>query len=92
MFGNLNMTNTVASHATDIVQHGEYRGELARPFMNSPLTIQQIMNSGNPIPDPGGVEGALRWDVQGVFRGAEGTWQLVYDPNTNTILHFNFGK
>ena len=22
--------------------------------------------------------------------GLEGTWELVYDPGSNTILHFNF--
>ena len=46
--------------------------------------------AGEARPDPGGVTGALRWDVPGAFRGAEGTWELVYDPASNTILHFNF--
>jgi len=30
------------------------------------------MEGANPIPDPGGVPGALRWDVPGAFRGSEG--------------------
>ena len=36
------------------------------------------------------VEGALRWDVAGSFRGAKGTWELVVDMKTKTILHWNF--
>ena len=82
------MTETVASHATDIVTKGPFKGELARPFLNSPLTIQEIMAAGKGIPDPGGVAGALRWDVPGAFRGTEGTWELV--TQDDLILHFNF--
>jgi hypothetical protein len=48
------------------------------------------MAGGKPIPDPQGVAGALRWDVPGGFNGSNGTWQLVVDPKTNTILHFMF--
>jgi hypothetical protein len=49
-----------------------------------------IMKAGPGVPDPQGVPGALRWDVAGTFRGSEGTWELVYDTNSNTILHVNF--
>jgi hypothetical protein len=48
------------------------------------------MAAGEPIPDPGGVPGALRWDVPGTFRGSNGVWELVVDPKTQTILHWNF--
>jgi hypothetical protein len=58
--------------------------------MGSPLTVREIMAGGQPVPDPGGFPGALRWDVPGKFRGAEGTWELVLDPATKTILHYNF--
>lgn len=66
-------------------------GKLAeRPFLNSPLTLREIMAAGKPIPDPGGVAGALRWDVPGTFRGSAGTWELVIDPRSNTVLHWLF--
>lgn len=35
----------------------------------TPHTIRQIIDAGNPIPDPGGMPGALRYDVPGAFRG-----------------------
>jgi hypothetical protein len=34
--------------------------------------------------------GALRWDVAGTFRGAQGTWELVVQGDL--ILHMNFVK
>ncbi|MGH2750228.1 MAG: hypothetical protein ACRDK3_05055 [Actinomycetota bacterium] len=52
--------------------------------------MREIMEAADPIPDPGGVPGALRWDVSGAYGGSQGTWQLVVDPNTNTVLHFLF--
>jgi hypothetical protein len=82
------MTEVVARHATDVVTKGPFKGELARPFLNSQLTIREIMTAGKGVTDPGGVAGALRWDVPGTFRGAEGTWELVVKDDL--ILHFNF--
>lgn len=49
-----------------------------------------IMDGGKPIPDPGGVPGALRWDVPGTMNGSSGSWELVVDPQSKTILHFLF--
>jgi len=57
-------------------------------FRNSPHTIEEIIATGKGLPDPGGVAGALRYDVPGAFRGAQGTWQLVVKDDL--ILHFNF--
>ena len=58
--------------------------------MKSPLTIEEIIAAGNPVPDPGGISGGLRWDVPGSLRGSEGAWELVIHPDTNVIYHFNF--
>ncbi len=85
----LKLTETVANHATDVVTKGPFKGELARPFINSPLTMQEIMAAGKPVPDAIKA-GALRWNVPGAFRGSAGTWELVVAPATNTVLHFNF--
>jgi hypothetical protein len=63
--------------------------EPARPYLNSPQTIEEIIQAGRGVPDPGGVAGALRYDVVGSFRGAQGTWELVV-TDANEILHFNF--
>jgi hypothetical protein len=89
---NFQLTNTVENHRYDIITRGEYRGQLSRPYLDSPLMINEIMEARPPIPDPGGVPDALRWDVPGSFRGSDGTWVLVVDPNTNTVLHFVFEK
>lgn len=62
----------------------------SRPYLNSPLTIQEIQDTGLGVPDPGGIPGALRYDVPGTFNGSQGTWELVVDPNTNTVYHFLF--
>jgi RHS repeat-associated protein len=82
------LTQTVANHTTDIVTRGQFAGQLARPYLNSQLTIREIMSAGRGLPDPGGVAGALRWDVAGTFRGSQGTWELVVQRDL--ILHFNF--
>jgi stage V sporulation protein SpoVS len=86
--GRFKLTQTLANHLGDVVKHGPFKGEAARPFLNSPHTIQEIMSGGRGVADPGGVVGALRWDVAGVFRGSEGTWELVVKDDL--ILHFNF--
>lgn len=84
-----NLTQTVQNNAS------------SRPYVNSPLTIQEITSTGKGVPDPGGVPGALRYDVPGTMSrpGAavgdpnptvSGTYELVIDPNTNTVYHFLF--
>ena len=88
--GNFKYTNTVLNHLNDVVKKGPYKGELSRPYMRSPQIIDEIIAAGKPIQDPGGVPGALRWDVPGTFRGAEGTWELVLHPENGIIYHFNF--
>ncbi|BBB00170.1 hypothetical protein RVR_7118 [Actinacidiphila reveromycinica] len=82
----LTMTKTVENHFNDITK----RGLPARPFMNSTQVVREIMEGSGPVLDPRGAEGALRWDTPGALNGKEGTWELVVDTNTNTILHFNF--
>ena len=59
-----------------------------RPYLNSPLTIQEIQATGAGIPDPGGIPGALFFEVPGGFNGSQGTYQLVIDPENNIIYHF----
>lgn len=62
----------------------------SRPYLNSPLTIQEIQSTGLGVPDPGGLPGALRYDAPSSFNGSNGTWQLVVDPSTNVVYHFLF--
>jgi hypothetical protein len=88
--GKFTYSNTAARHFTESVKHGPNAGRLSRPYMNSPLTINEIMAAGKPIPDPRGMPGGLRWDVSGTFRGSEGIWELVVNPETEVIVHFNF--
>jgi filamentous hemagglutinin len=82
----LKLSGTNEQHATEYAKSGT----LARPYMNSPLTIQNIVDAGEPIADPGGVPGALRWDVPGAMNGTSGTWELVIDATNETVLHFQF--
>ena len=88
--GEYQYTRTAGSHATDIVTKGEFKGELARPYLTSQQTINEIISKGGAIPDPGGIPGALKYNVNGSFRGTLGKWELVLDPKTKTIYHFNF--
>jgi hypothetical protein len=76
--GEYNLTRTVEGNAG------------SRPYVNSPLTIQQIEATGGGVADPGGIPGALRYDVPGSFNGNTGTYELVVDPKTNTVYHFLF--
>ena len=84
-----NLTQTVQNNAS------------SRPYVNSPLTVQEITATGKGVPDPGGLPGALRYDVPGTMSrpGAavgdpnptvRGTYELVIDPKTNTVYHFLF--
>lgn len=84
----LTMTRTVEQHLAEYAKDGT----LARPYGDSRLTLQEIMRGGEPVPDPGGVPGALRWDVPGAVNGTSGTWELVVDPENKTILHFLFRR
>jgi hypothetical protein len=86
--GRFRLTQTVAGRAGELVTRGPFKGELARPFINSPITIEQIIATGRGVPDPGGVVGALRFDAPGAFRGVQGTFELVIKDDL--ILHFNF--
>ena len=87
-------TQTAADHLKKVVTRGLNKGQPRRPFMNSPLTIQEIMATGPGVPDapafgspyPGG----FNWRVSGSFRGSNGTWELGINPQTRVIYHFNF--
>jgi len=82
-------TKTAASHFDDVIKHGKYKGELARPYMRSPLTIMEIISTGKSVPDQF-AKGALNFRVPGSFRGSDGIWELVIDIEKNLIYHFNF--
>jgi len=61
-----------------------------RPYIGSPTVVDEIMAGATPRLDPGGVATALRWDAPGAFNGTAGTYELVIDTSTNTVLHFLF--
>jgi len=62
---------------------------MSRPYMNSNLTIKEIMSTGKGIPDAT-FKGGMNWKVPGNFRGSQGIWELGVNPKTNVIYHFNF--
>jgi hypothetical protein len=76
--GELQFSDTAARHAP------------SRPFMESRQFIQEIIDSGRPVPDPQGAANTVRWDVPGKFNGSEGTWELVVNTVDKIIYHFNF--
>ena len=84
-------TKSAGKHYDEIIKHGPNAGQLARPYMRSPLTIKEIMATGKGVPDAT-AKGALNFNVPGTFRGSKGTWELVIDPKKNFIYHFNFVK
>lgn len=76
----------------DIIKKGQYKGELSRPYIDTNgtnLLLDEIMGAASPTKDTV-LNNGLRWDVAGSFRGSEGTWELVVNLDTNTIVHFNF--
>lgn len=88
----LKNSNTVQNHINDIVRKGTNKGQLSRPYIDTDgttLLLDEIMNAASPVKDRV-LSNGLRWDVEGVFRGSKGTWELVIDKSTNTIVHFNF--
>jgi hypothetical protein len=87
----LKLTDIVSRHIDELVEKGEHKGEWARPFTDSRSVTQAIIDSGTPRPDPGGVPGALRWDLpSAVTHSGPGMWELVVDPQRMLVLHFNF--
>ena len=88
----LKMSQTVQNHMNDVIKKGPNAGQLSRPYINSDgttLLLKEIMESTVPVPDVV-LQSGLRWDVSGAFRGSTGTWELVVDISTNTVVHFNF--
>lgn len=72
----LNFSKTVQSHT-------------GRPYQESKLTTNEIIESTPPSPDPRGT-GALSWNVEGSFNGSVGRYELIIDPKSNTVWHFVF--
>jgi len=82
-------SGSLLKHLNAYITKGEYAGMLERPYMRSPLLIRSIMRTGKGAPDKF-IEGAIRYEVAGMFRGSKGTWELVIDPKENRIYHFLF--
>ncbi|MDH5250949.1 MAG: hypothetical protein OEW40_18295 [Cyclobacteriaceae bacterium] len=79
-------TNTAAGHLA------------TRPYMNSPLLIQEIMSSGPGVADAS-FTGGMNWRVPGIqaigLNTSEGTisqgvYELGINPQTGKIYHFVF--
>lgn len=99
----LNLSETVKNHLNDTVSKNKVQiigkdggyitiqeaGDLTRPYINSNQTIQSIIDGGTPVKDAI-LNNGLKWNVPGTFRGTSGTWELVVDMDSNTIVHFLF--
>jgi hypothetical protein len=79
------LTRTVAAQAAE------------RPYVLSDLLINEIVATGNAVPDV--VPGFMRYTAEGTWWSASwgvetaasrGTYELVIDPKTNTVVHFLF--
>lgn len=82
-------TKSAGKHLTEVVNRGQYAGQLSRPYMNSSLTFREIMSTGKGIQDAT-FKGGMNWRIPGTFRGSQGTWELGINHKTNVIYHFNF--
>lgn len=38
-------TKSAGKHLTEVVKKGANKGQLSRPYMHSPLTIQEVMST-----------------------------------------------
>ena len=77
--GQYNITRTVANKLT------------ARPYINSPSTITNVMRSSQGVPDAF-FKGGINYTTPGTFNGAQGMYELGINPRTRTIYHFLFKK
>jgi hypothetical protein len=82
-------TKSSGKHLTDVVTKGANKGQLARPYMKSPLTVKEIMSTGKGTLDAT-FKGGMNWKVPATFRGLQGIFELGINPKTNIIYHFNF--
>lgn len=82
-------TKTAAKHLTEVVKRCENVGQLARPYMNSPLTVQEIMSTRKGTLDAT-LKGWLKSSVPSTFRESQGIWDLGFNPKTKVIYHSNF--
>jgi RHS repeat-associated protein len=62
----------------------------SRPYIKSTQLIDEIINTGKGVADPGGKAGALRYDVPGSLGKSKGTYELVVDPQGRKVYHFLF--
>ncbi len=65
------------------------QNHIGRPYQDSKLLINEIIESKPPVPDPRGTN-ALSWTVTGTFNGSKGYYELIIDPASNTVWHFVF--
>jgi hypothetical protein len=95
--GEFTYTKTAANHWAEYVKTGYRAGLLSRPYMRSPLMIQEIMSTGPGTPDAFFKRG-LNWKVPGYFTpdptkpAVAGIWELGLNPDTKIIYHFNFAR
>lgn len=57
--------------------------------MKSTQTIINIMKSAKPKVDTS-LRNGLKWVTKGKYNGKSGTWELIIDVASNTIVHFLF--
>jgi hypothetical protein len=84
------ITNNLIKHAETLKRTATVMNNAAtRPYIHSTQLIQQIIKSAPSMKDPQTATG-LKWVVEGTFNASRGTYELVIDPVTHTILHFLF--
>ncbi|NLJ15777.1 MAG: RHS repeat-associated core domain-containing protein [Clostridiales bacterium] len=85
-----NLVNNLIKNASNLKYSKTALNHMSsRPYMKSTITIQNIMKAGKPVADSS-LKSGLKWVVKGAFNGKSGTWELVVDVATNTIVHYLF--
>jgi len=90
-------TKALAKTADSLIQNAESLKRSAkvmthlaeRAYINSTITVQNIMSSADPVKDKI-VANGLKWVVPGVYNRSSGVFELVVDVDTHMIIHFLF--
>ncbi|QWL30584.1 RHS repeat-associated core domain-containing protein [Rathayibacter toxicus] len=79
-------SKTVLNHSSDLKNNGDF----ARPYNESRLTMQEIINGGVEIPDR--KPHLRKFIAEGGIGQSAGIWEIVIDPEKKMVVHFLYSS